>query len=391
MMFRKPVLAALSGLLATSLVLTGGASMANADPASDLAQARSAAAAANRSLASAQAELDRLDALVGDLEEKYGQAKIEQEASAQRAAALQADVTAQAAKVEALHQQAAGFARAAFQNAGVDQTAQLFVSGDPESFLQQISTASKVDENMNDVLQRYQAEQANLGDLKRAADAEAARTTAAATQMAQAEAEAERSLAEAQDLVSSLSAEQRAALDQIQSAQAAAAAAAQAAAPAAAVPAAAAAPAAAAPSAPAAKAVAPAPAATPVADAGAPSSAAAKAVAFARAHLGDRYVWAAEGPNAFDCSGFTLSAYRAAGISLPHSSSAQSGIGRSVSRSDLQPGDLLFWYSPIHHVALYVGDGMMIHAQNPRVGVVSTPVSQWLGYGIYFAGARRVS
>ena len=121
------------------------------------------------------------------------------------------------------------------------------------------------------------------------------------------------------------------------------------------------------------------------------SSAAAKAVAFARAHLGDRYVWAAEGPNAFDCSGFTLSAYRTAGISLPHSSSAQSGIGRSVSRSDLQPGDLLFWYSPIHHVALYVGDGMMIHAQNPRVGVVITPVSQWLGYGIYFAGARRVS
>lgn len=91
-------------------------------------------------------------------------------------------------------------------------------------------------------------------------------------------------------------------------------------------------------------------------------------VDIAKRYLGAPYVWAASGPNSFDCSGFTMFVYRQVGISLPHSSRAQIGVGERVSRSDLQPGDLVFFGSPIHHVGIYVGGGMMIHA--PHTGAV---------------------
>ena len=82
----------------------------------------------------------------------------------------------------------------------------------------------------------------------------------------------------------------------------------------------------------------------------------------ALAQVGDAYVWGAGGPNAFDCSGLTQYAYAAAGVSLPHSSRMQSQMGTAVSRAELQPGDLLFFYSPVSHVAIYIGNGQMVHA-----------------------------
>jgi cell wall-associated NlpC family hydrolase len=88
----------------------------------------------------------------------------------------------------------------------------------------------------------------------------------------------------------------------------------------------------------------------------------------ARRYLGAPYQWAAAGPNRFDCSGFTMYVYRQVGVSLPHSSRAQIGSGERVSRANLQPGDLVFFGSPIHHVGIYVGGGMMIHS--PHTGAV---------------------
>lgn len=85
-------------------------------------------------------------------------------------------------------------------------------------------------------------------------------------------------------------------------------------------------------------------------------------VTYARSRLGLPYVWAASGPRAFDCSGFTMWCYRQIGISLPHSSRAQINIGQRVSRANLQPGDLVFFGSPIHHVGMYIGGGLMIHS-----------------------------
>lgn len=98
------------------------------------------------------------------------------------------------------------------------------------------------------------------------------------------------------------------------------------------------------------------------------SGGAATAIAVAKSKLGSPYVWAAEGPGTFDCSGLTLYAWRAAGVSLPHSSRMQMSSGKSVPISQMQPGDLTFYGRPVHHVALYVGGGQVIHA--PQSGDV---------------------
>ena len=108
----------------------------------------------------------------------------------------------------------------------------------------------------------------------------------------------------------------------------------------------------------------------------APGSAAASAIAAALAQVGDSYVSGGTGPNAFDCSGLTSYAYSTAGVSLPHSSRAQSTLGRQVSRNQLQPGDLVFYYTPISHVALYIGDGMIVHARTYGKPVAVTSVDQ---------------
>jgi cell wall-associated NlpC family hydrolase len=120
--------------------------------------------------------------------------------------------------------------------------------------------------------------------------------------------------------------------------------------------------------------------------AAAPGPAAATAVQTALAQIGDPYVWGSSGPDGFDCSGLTQYAYAAAGISLPHSSRAQSTLGTPVSRSQLMPGDLVYFYSPVSHVGIYVGDGKMVHARTFGQPVAVTSVDQ-AGY----RGAVRVA
>jgi cell wall-associated NlpC family hydrolase len=91
-----------------------------------------------------------------------------------------------------------------------------------------------------------------------------------------------------------------------------------------------------------------------------------KAVATAAAQIGKPYEWAADGPDSFDCSGLTMYAWASAGVSLPHSSQAQYASLPHVSRSEIRAGDLLFYGSPIHHVGIYEGGGVMINA--PETG-----------------------
>jgi cell wall-associated NlpC family hydrolase len=116
------------------------------------------------------------------------------------------------------------------------------------------------------------------------------------------------------------------------------------------------------------------------------SAAARTAVSTALAQVGDPYVWAAAGPDAFDCSGLMQYAYAAAGISLPHSSRMQSTMGTPVSRSALQPGDLLFFYSPVSHVGMYIGNGQMVHASTSGSPVKVAPVDYMPNYN----SARRI-
>jgi len=126
----------------------------------------------------------------------------------------------------------------------------------------------------------------------------------------------------------------------------------------------------------------PVPAAGPVV---ADGEAAQTAIDVALAQRGKPYVWAAGGPGSFDCSGLTAYAFRAAGINLPHSSLMQSRMGKPVSRDQLQPGDLVFFYSPVSHVGIYIGNGQMVHA--PTSGDVVKVAPLMSG----FSGGRRIA
>jgi len=92
------------------------------------------------------------------------------------------------------------------------------------------------------------------------------------------------------------------------------------------------------------------------------SAAGSEVVSVAMEYLGCPYVWGGATPGGFDCSGFVMYVYKKVGVNLPHSSRMQYTCGRPVSRSELRPGDLVFFYDPISHVGIYIGEGQMIHA-----------------------------
>ena len=309
------------------------------------------AAAAPRTVAEAQAQLDQLEAQQSAIEEDYNQAQIALADGKRKVEAVQKQVADQQAAVDKLTDQVRSIALLQFQGRSMDTTVQVFTSSDPDSFLGQLSTVSKVDQNMNDTLQSQQLEQARLESMKRGLDADVVALAAQEKAAADLNAQMVQKVADSQALLDQLTEAQRQALAAAAQKQAAT---------------------------------------FDVSDlSGSDANARAlDAVKFAVARVKDsRYVWGAAGPHAFDCSGLMLASYRSVGISLPHSSSAQSHVGRAVSTSELQPGDLLFWYSPIHHVSMYIGGGKMVHAANSRSGLRIDRVS---GYHAHFAGARRI-
>ena len=117
----------------------------------------------------------------------------------------------------------------------------------------------------------------------------------------------------------------------------------------------------------------------------APTWAAKVAVWTALAQRGDPYRWGGTGPSSFDCSGLTSYAWKAAGVTLPRVSRDQATFGRSVSKTSLLPGDLVFFYSPVSHVALYIGNGRIVHAPSWGDSVKVTE----LRYMSSYVGARR--
>lgn len=106
-----------------------------------------------------------------------------------------------------------------------------------------------------------------------------------------------------------------------------------------------------------------------------------KVLAFARAQIGKPYVWGASGPSSYDCSGLTQAAWREAGVTLPRTTWDQVEVGTRVATSDLQPGDLVFFYDDISHVGIYKGDGMMIHAPKPGANVREESIYSMPIYG----------
>ena len=124
-------------------------------------------------------------------------------------------------------------------------------------------------------------------------------------------------------------------------------------------------------------------ASTPEGATSAPPSRYGGVVGIAMRYLGTPYVWGGASPSGFDCSGFTMYVYAQVGVSLPHSSYAQYGMGVPVARSDLQPGDLVFFYG-LGHEGIYIGGGQYIHA--PHTGDVVKISTIGSGY----VGARRI-
>jgi len=121
----------------------------------------------------------------------------------------------------------------------------------------------------------------------------------------------------------------------------------------------------------------------PIRPAPAPNAQAQAAVDAALSQVGKPYQWGAEGPDSYDCSGLTLWAWAHAGVSLPHNSGMQYNATPRVPRNDWQPGDLLFFGSPIHHVAMYIGNGQMVEAPytGSKVRVVNAARSDYVGAG----------
>lgn len=113
------------------------------------------------------------------------------------------------------------------------------------------------------------------------------------------------------------------------------------------------------------------------------SKSASKVISSAQSKIGSPYVWGATGPSSFDCSGLMQYAFSSAGVSLPRVSADQAKVGSYVSRSDLKPGDMVFWGEPVHHVGLYVGNGEYIHAPYPGTSVEKAKLGE-------YTTARRV-
>ncbi|MGY1697512.1 C40 family peptidase [Geodermatophilus sp. SYSU D00814] len=358
---------ALAGTAAAlTVTLLPGTAVADPERATTSEQAAELAADAGR-------RLEAVSERVNEAREVLAQ----QQAAAEAADRALADAQAQ---LQALDGQIREVARSAYTSSN-DTFAQLdllMTSDSAEDFVSSLATLDRIAGHTTDVLARVGEAAAAAEQAQRDADAAEAEAEATLGDLTAQEQRLEDDIVDYRAQFDALTEAERQAALAAQAGAAAAAAEAAAAeaasagasagASAAEAPAAPAggAPAAAAPAAAAPAAAAPAPA---VSASGGGSGAAQTAVQTALAQVGDPYVWGAGGPDAFDCSGLTQYAYAAAGISLPHSSKMQSQMGTAVSRSELQPGDLIFYYSPVSHVSMYIGNGQMVHASTSGVPV----------------------
>jgi peptidoglycan DL-endopeptidase CwlO len=298
----------------------------------------------------------------------------------------QADVQAQTEKVGRLKLQVGQIALAQFQNRSLDTAAHLFVTPDTEGFLSQISTVQKVSENQNSALQDYQQAQANLAALEHSAETDLAALGEKEEQLKSLSAASDKKLDQAKNVLTKLTAEQQ---KQLAEAEKKATAKANAEGRAATKATAKTNAEGRAPTKATAKTNAEGRAATKTSADSTRSSATgsgkgAKALAYAKAQLGEPYARSGAGPSSWDCSGLTMMAWGSVGVSLPHSSRQQFNRGQPVAKSDLQLGDLVFFYSDIHHVGLYAGSGQVIHAPRPGKSVEYIKMSY-----MPYAGARR--
>ena len=349
-LLRKAGLGLLALALAGAFVMTG-AGVGHADPTT---------------VDGARAQLEQLEQQQSEIDAKYTAVQVKLEASQKALDQARTDSASQSSRVASLKSQVGQIALQQYRSSGIDTTTQLLVTDDVQSFLSGLSTIKKANDNTSALLQDYQSAQADLADLQRAAEAETKQIVAQQASLSDLKEQSDQKVAAAQALLDKLTSQQK---KELEAARAAAAAqqATQTDT-----------------SRSAARTTTTAPAVTAAASGG--SDRARTALNFALAQVGKSYVRGASGPNSYDCSGLTSVAYAQVGVGLPRTSQGQYGVGTPVSLANLAPGDLVFYYSGISHVGIYIGNGMIVHAANPRTGVNVASVTS-----MPFKGGRRVA
>ncbi|MER7773761.1 NlpC/P60 family protein [Streptomyces sp. NPDC096191] len=326
--------------LAGAATATGLGGTGHADPQPTAAQVR--------------AKVDKLYQQAEVATEKYNGAKEKADAAEERLEKLRDQAARKEDRLNSAREALGSVAAAQYRSGGLDPALQLALSADPDRYLDNAAFVERTGSRQTAAVGRVRKELRDIERLRGAARVELTSLTSRRAELKRHRETVTGKLETARRLLSRLTAEERARLGQDAGDRASRSSAGDRQ-----------------------------PLSAPSAQA--PNYRAAAAVAYAYQKLGSPYVWGATGPNAFDCSGLTQAAYRAAGVSLPRTTYAQIDAGRRVARSELLPGDLVFFYSGISHVGIYVGNGQMIHAPNPSAPVRVAPVDQ-----MPFAGAARV-
>ncbi len=286
------------------------------------------------SLSEVQRRVDALNAKAEAIIEGFNDSKIELAAASRKAAVAQARVRAAQAQLAVIRARMSRLAAAAYRSGGADQFVQLVSTSTPQTFLDRASSLDRIAAGQSAQFAAAATARHRLDTVSRELVQHKAALAAVAKRMSDSKEQIQALLSQQERLLSGLKADERRRLEALRRA--------------------------AIPRATRSRAV--------ETYNGPASGRAAIAVQEAYRKLGSPYKWAAAGPDRFDCSGLTMWVWGKAGVSLPHSSKAQYAGGRHVGRDDWQPGDLVFYGSPIHHVGVYVGGGRMISA--PQTGDV---------------------
>ncbi|MCX4972008.1 NlpC/P60 family protein [Streptomyces sp. NBC_00620] len=311
------------------------------------------------SLEEVEKKVDDLYRQAESATDKYNAAKEKTSKQRKQVDTLLDDVAKRTEKLNTAREELGSFAAAQYRTgAAAPDTASLLLADNPQDYFDQTQLMDRLTTRQKAAVDDYVTEQAAATEKRTEASQSLETLTTSQTALKTSKADVQQKLAAARELLSQLTAEEKARLAAIEEEQrkeaerkAAELAQQQAAAEAAAK-----------------AAQESSSSATTGSTATADSSyatKAAKALAFARAQVGKPYVWGATGPGSYDCSGLTQAAWKAAGVTLPRVTYDQVNAGTTVALSDAQPGDLVFFYDDVSHVGLYIGNGMMIHAPKP--------------------------
>lgn len=296
-------------------------------------QAANAAPSEKPSKDEVKAKVDKLYEEAEQATEKYNGAKEKQEKLQKEISTIQDNVARGQEELNELRDGLGSMASAQYRSGGIDPSLQLFLSADPDNYLDKASTLDQLSGQQVEALKKIQVKQRDLAQQRSEASEKLKDLSATRTDLGKKKKEVQGKLSSAQKLLNTLTAQEKAALQQDEQRSNRASE----------------------------RQVLTGGKSTPA------SGRAGAAFAAAQGKIGTPYVYGATGPSSFDCSGLTSWAYAQAGVGIPRTSQAQANYGTRISSSSqLQVGDLVFFFSDLHHVGLYAGNGQVLHA--PRTG-----------------------